>query len=228
MKLVFAVVCVSLALQVSANENEKAQGVAERADAYGQLLFHRVTPENYLDVKINPGIGRTREFLTVLPGALYRGGGTGGKVPLGEASLKALCEAGFSTAVYAYTENWRSINPIHCTNARTGQPNTLTYIAGAGPSAAFKPVFLRKVREVIENPSLGPVFVHCWNGLHASGELAAIALRQFCGWSGTNASNYWLRHARGFPLISRINSYSPVSSLAVSEQVQSVLCQQSR
>ena len=217
-----------MALTAFADENEIAQGVAERADAYGQLLFYKVTPQNYLDSVVNPGVGRTRRFLTVLPGVLYRGGGTGSQVPLGEASLHALCEAGFSTAVYAYTKNWNGAVPVHCTNARTGEPNTLTYIAGEGPSAAFKPVFLRKVREVIQNPALGPVFVHCWNGMHASGELAAIALRQFCGWSGASASSYWLRHAGNFPLISRVNSYSPTSDLTIADELQAVLCQQTR
>lgn len=177
-----------------------------------------------IEKTIQPGVRGTRKLMTVLPGVLYRGGGPGGMRPLPHDSLVSLCEAGFSLAVYAYKTGWEGETSVRCTDKLTGRPNRLDYVAGDGTTAGFKPVFLAKVRAVAMDPSRGPVFVHCWNGDHASGELAAIALRQFCGLSGSEASEYWLRHAGGFSLISRIAKFRPIPSLSVPSSIQSAIC----
>jgi hypothetical protein len=100
------------------------------------------------------------------------------------AILKGLCEAGFSLAVYGYTEGFHGTQQIRCTNSISGEQNTLTYIAGGASRLAFEQDVMSQIQTVVGNPNAGPVFVHCWNGDHASGELASFALRQFCGWSG--------------------------------------------
>lgn len=205
-----------------------AETAVERAQTYNQFFFPGGTPTRYLDTVITPGLRGTRQLLTVLPGVLYRGGGPGGKQPLSMSTLTNLCETGFSLAVYSYDEGYSNPGVIRCTNRLTGQPNSLRYLAGRILDKKFKARFLAEVKEVAENPDLGPVFVHCWNGMHASGEFAAVALRQMCEWDGATASAYWLRHAGGFALISRINSFKPSSDLSISADAQAAICEQRR
>lgn len=220
---------LALSSLLFASQSAIAQGsdsVAARAQSYDDFFFPKGTPDNYLDTKVQRLIPGTRQMLTVLPGVLYRGGGPGGQRPLPLSALHALCEAGFSLAVYAYDTGYSDPGPVSCTNKITGKANNLTYIAGAATDPAFKKHFLSLVRNVAMNGGRGPVFVHCWNGYHASGELAAVALRQICGWDGETASAYWERHSGGFPLISRIAKFEPVSSLDVPDDVRAPLCQQ--
>lgn len=198
--------------------------IENRATSYNDIFFPRGVPGEVLDTLIPNKPAGTRQFLTVLPGVLYRGGGPGGQRPLPLKALRSLCEDGFSTAVYAYQLGFVDPGPVTCTNRLTGRPNTLRYVAGEATNPAFKAKFLAIVHDVAVNASKGPVFVHCWNGRHASGELAAIALRQMCDLNGAQASDYWLRHAGGFPLISRIGKFQPLSMLRVPFDVQGVLC----
>lgn len=207
---------------------EAHASLADRAKTYDNMFFPKGAPGAYLDEKINPSLKGLRNMKTVLPGVLYRGGGPGGMNPLSFEGLRSLCRAGFSLAFYTYKENFRDVGPVECTNELTGRPNTLHYLAGDVLDGAFKTKFLSRVQQVIQDPSRGPVFVHCWNGFHASGEYAAIALRQFCQWSADRASSYWLRHAGGYPLISRINRFTPHASLNVDDDARAVLCRQRR
>lgn len=200
--------------------------LVERSDQYNDFFFPDGTPNRYLDTKISPSLKGTREFLTVLPGVLYRGGGPGGKRPLSAEGLKALCEAGFSLAYYGYDKGYKNPGPIKCTNKLTGQPNTLRYYAGKILDMKYKMSYLSELSKVANDPSHGPIFVHCWNRFHASGELAAIALRQICDWDGDIASEYWKRHAAKYPMISRIRSFRPDKNLEPTESVQNVLFKQ--
>jgi len=203
-----------------------ATSVESRAEHFNQLLLGG-NISNYLDVNLKTKIEGTRYVLTVIPGVLYRGGGAHGKNPLTSTALNSLCEAGFSLAVYAYDVGYRDPGVISCTT-KQGQPNQLRYIAGRANSTDFKDRFLRLVQEVISNPEAGPIFEHCWNGNHASGELAAVALRQFCGWSTEAAQAYWTRHAAGAPMISRIRKFSPIGGLSIPGNQMGALCGQTR
>lgn len=201
------------------------QTLSSRADSYDRFFFPSGAQKDYLDVRIF-SLPKLRQLMTVLPGTLYRAGGAGGEVQLTGQALQGLCEAGFSLAIYAYSTPFTPVAPVQCTNRFTGRPNTLEYIAGDANTMSFKTTVLKRIKAVIDDPSLGPVLVHCWNGFHASGELAAVSLRQFCGWSGPAATAYWLRHSGGFPAISRIDSFVPNVSLDISNEQRAVLCRQ--
>ena len=183
-------------------------------------------PTNYLDTPTAVKLPKTRALKTVIPGLIYRGGGAGGKVPLTQEALKGLCEAGFSLAVYGYTEGFRGTQQIQCTNSISGQQNTLTYIAGEASKLAFERDVINRIQTVVANPNAGPVFVHCWNGDHASGELASFSLRQFCGWSGPAATAYWSRNQHGAAPISRIGKFNPNPALGIAREDRAVLCRQ--
>lgn len=157
-----------------------------------------------------------KNFKTVMPGALYRGGGNGSRAPMSESSLRRLCEAGFSTAYYLYgsgkgrTLNCGS-NTIEYKNIRYSKPRSI----------------LRAVYDAIQNQS-GPVYEHCWYGVHASGYVAAVALRQFCGYSAEQAVSYWNDHVpasiRYAKVQKMIRDFEPDRSLQLSGSQASRYC----
>lgn len=221
-----------LAVQIASAAVPQATltGIEERASRYDKLFYPAGVPSQYLDPKITPGVAKIRELRTVIPGVLYRAGGPGGTKPLPDEALQALCEAGFSLAIYGYTDNWTPHSPVSCTSRVTGSRNTLEYVSLEASDSAAKKTALTKISRVILDPSAGPALVHCWNGYHASGELAAVALRQFCDkeWNGDSASAYWLRHANGAAMISRIKKFQAYPDLIMPAEVQAELCKQTR
>ena len=215
-------------LFVASASAQSVMDVRGRAQVYDKFFFPSGVPANYLDTSTTVRPPKTRAFKTVIPGLLYRGGGAGGKVPLSQEALKGLCEAGFSLAVYGYTEGFRGTQQIQCLNSISGEQNTLTYIAGEASKLAFEQDVMSRIQTVVANPNAGPVFVHCWNGDHASGELASFALRQFCGWSGPAATAYWSRNQHGAAPISRIAKFNPNPVLGIAEDNRAVVCRQPR
>ena len=207
---------------------EGTTDIQARAQVYDKFFFPSGVPANYLDTPTVVKPLKTRNFKTVIPGLLYRGGGAGGRVPLSQEALKALCAAGFSLAVYGYSEGFRGTQQIQCSNSISGERNTLTYIAGEASKLAFEQDIMNRIQTVVANPNAGPVFVHCWNGDHASGELASFALRQFCGWSGPAATAYWSRNQHGAAPISRIRKFNPNPAIGIAEEDRAVLCRQPR
>ena len=215
-------------LIVTSASAQSVMDIRGRAQVYDKFFFPSGVPANYLDTSTTVRPPKTRAFKTVIPGLLYRGGGAGGKVPLSQEALKGLCEAGFSLAVYGYTEGFRGTQQIQCLNSISGEQNTLTYIAGEASKLAFEQDVMSRIQTVVANPNAGPVFVHCWNGDHASGELASFALRQFCGWSGPAATAYWSRNQHGAAPISRIGKFNPNPALGIAEEDRAELCCQRR
>jgi outer membrane protein OmpA-like peptidoglycan-associated protein len=79
--------------------------------------------------------------------------------------------------------------------------------------------------------SVGPVYLHCWNGWHASGYISAVILKQFCGYSDWDAVNYWdlgtdgantsprYQHQR-----ERIKDFKPYEEFKISDSLKSCLC----
>ncbi len=208
---------------------DSLKSIEDRAADYDKFFYGGAAPSKYLDTKISNGIiNKTRELRTVIPGVLYRGGGPGGTKPLPQEALQSLCEAGFSVAVYGYTQGFTNGAPTTCTNKLTGAQNSLDYIAVEANEDSAKKTVMGRVYETLQDATKGPVFVHCWNGFHASGELAAIGLRQICPsiWDGDKASKYWLRNADGAPMISRIKKFTPYPQFDVPSDYQQALCQQ--
>jgi hypothetical protein len=175
----------------------------------------------------NTAIGRkipgARNIKTVLPGVLYRGGGPGGKVPLSHAALVALCEAGFAKAYYLYATGFPGAKTVKCTGP-DGKPNRLSYAQSGFITNPEKYIILRDAYERIQDENAGPIFVHCWNGYHASGEIAAVALMQYCGYSVKQAQDYWMKNQYGAPMCTRIVKYAELPELRITSDLQSVLC----
>jgi hypothetical protein len=124
-----------------------------------------------------------RDYREVMPGVLYRGGANNGRAPLKQDQLDALCEAGIGSAVYLYKTGFSGPATIHCSKG------TLEYTyegwEGAGRAAVHQQIY-----NAIKGKGK-PVFIHCWNGIHATGAVAATALMQFCDLSPQKAVEYW-------------------------------------
>jgi hypothetical protein len=124
-----------------------------------------------------------RDYRQVMPGVLYRGGANNGRGPLNQNELDALCEEGMGSAYYLYSTGFHGPSVIHCSKG------DLSYRyqgwEGKGRAAIHQEIY-----DTIKSKGK-PVFVHCWNGIHATGAVAATALMQFCGISSKQAVDYW-------------------------------------
>lgn len=169
---------------------------------------------------------KVRYVKTVLMDILYRGGGPGGQVLLPAPALNSLCEAGFSSAVYLYPGKDRSPRSVECTD-NSGKRNQLVY--SQVEFRDMRPILNEVYRAITKDE--GPVYVHCWNGWHASGEVAAKALMQFCGWSGQEAGRYWANNIgdrQNLPrygrILDRISAFKPYADLQISSALQQEIC----
>jgi hypothetical protein len=124
-----------------------------------------------------------RDYREVMPGVLYRGGADNGRAPLKQSQLNALCETGFGKAVYLYRTGFSGHSSVRCSKG------SLEYVyegwQGKGRAAVDQQIY-----DAIKNKGK-PIFIHCWNGIHATGAVAATALMQFCNLSPHKAVDYW-------------------------------------
>lgn len=175
-----------------------------------------------------PGL---RSFRVVMPDVLYRGGNSGGgQLPLKDTGLKALSDRQFSAAVYMYPN---SFNP----KANTYGLNYTVFGPGGIKDRQSIHNFLSKVKDIIENKK-GPMYIHCWNGWHASGEMATYALMQFCGLrnpkpgTGETQANmkytpqkYWDANAdAGKGTVKRVQNFVIFDDLRISEADAARVC----
>ncbi|RZA00825.1 MAG: hypothetical protein EOP11_17940, partial [Proteobacteria bacterium] len=144
-----------------------------------------------------------RNFRAVLNGVYYRGGANnyyhrtnkrGNENPLPNDGLMNLCEEGFTDAVYLYPTNAGTAPKITRCRTADGAENVLNYQQITGLDAKNNRKLLTIVQNHLRNERLGGVYMHCWNGWHASGYAAAITLRQFCGFTGDQAAQYWTKN----------------------------------
>lgn len=129
----------------------------------------------------------------VLAGVLYRSGFKGGdteRTGLSPSQKAALCEAGFSGALYVDFGKRASYGETTCGAGR------FSY----APAKSTRPAeAMRMIHAVARDPARGPLLAHCMWGVHSSGAISAMALVQFCGWSEDRAKAYWDATRNGAP-----------------------------
>lgn len=151
---------------------------------------------------------------SVLGGLLTRAGVRNMK-QLSASELRTLCEQGHNEAFFLY--KGASEQQVACSRG------TISY---RSPGDYRAP---ENINRILNNINAGlstgqKTFVHCYNGAHASGFVAAIALRTFCGMSGDDAAKYWDKTLGGYPLqepnrtklLNRLRSYSVRTELELS------------
>lgn len=190
--------------------------------------------------KGHEGLYGTRNFRAVLNGVYYRGGANNvyfvpkrnNSNPLPTKGLENLCQEGFTQAVYLYSTNYSSApKEVKCRTFE-GHENTLVY-SQISP-LAYRESDLREMHMMmfdrIRNPKLGPVYDHCWNGWHASGYVAATALRQFCDFTAEEAVSYWNLNTDGNngssynKVREKIRAFAPSPDMAISAEEKAALC----
>jgi hypothetical protein len=201
-----------------------------------------------------------RNLRVVLHGVMYRGGANNyyhrsnprdNSNPLPQDGLENLCAESFGEAIYLYEKNYQP-QTVTC-QSRTGNSNTLTYsqisvLASPINGDPNQPGLVRgeirargnEVRLILERvhhcaTGLGscPIYVHCWNGWHASGLISAVALRQFCDFSAEQAMAYWIDGTdspgnSNYPKLKEaIGEFKPIPELSIPSTLQERICPQS-
>lgn len=182
-----------------------------------------------------------RNLRVVLHGVMYRGGANNkfhrtnprdNSNPLPPDGLANLCREGFGSAIYLYETNFAPYAE-ECTT-RAGRPNHFEYeqisvlASGAGTVEV-----LGRVHSCIAGTGPCPVYTHCWNGWHASGLISALALRQFCGFTGEEAVAYWIDGTDSlansdYPRIKdAIRAFRPVPELDIPASARARICPES-
>ncbi len=168
-----------------------------------------------------------------LPGILYWGGGLNkgrdNRNPLLPSALNSLCKEGFTTAIYLYDQGFSgAVTESHCSD-KLGQSNTIHYISKLQTKQSKE--VLEKIYRAIKLVQPGPIYMHCWNGLHASNAMAAVALRQFCGYSATEAIQFWKTNAEGTDrnedfslMLNFVRNFEPYPEFQITEAEKSLIC----
>lgn len=182
----------------------------------------------------------TRNFRTILTGVAYRGGANNkwnrngrrdNMNPLPEEGLENLCEEGFERSYYLYRTNFETAPRQMQCRTPSGDTRSLDYLQLSPFDEEQSYDILRDVHATIADDSRGPVYLHCWNGWHASGLIAAKILRQFCGYSPEEAVAYWDRNTDGHNkepryerIRQRIREFTPYPELRISDQQAASIC----
>jgi len=179
-----------------------------------------------------------RNFRVVLRGILYRGGANNkynkygrkdNQNPLPQIGIQNLCEEGFKSAYYLYETNYSSApKQLECLDLK-GQKNVFQYKQLTAFNEANTRPYLEIVYSAIKGQTPSPIYIHCWNGWHASGLLSTLALRQFCDYSPDKALQYWTQNTDGnssgyTSVKNKIKNFKPYSDLAISNEEKKAIC----
>lgn len=184
-------------------------------------------------------LSELRNFRVVLYGILYRSGANNvyntknkrdNKNPLSNQGLKELCKQNFSTAFYLYKRNFdQAEKSVNC-ETKDQHPNHFQYQQLSALEPKNERTFLQTIHNAIQNPG-NPILVHCWNGWHASGLVSALALQQFCQFSGKEGIEYWTKNTDGNgnsksydKIKKRISTFIPYADLKISDETRQKIC----
>jgi outer membrane protein OmpA-like peptidoglycan-associated protein len=182
----------------------------------------------------------TRNMRPILHGVAYRGGANNyyhktdkrsNSNPLPDDGIKNLCKEGFSHSVYLYRKNWGSATVLDTCECVNDDRNVMQY----DQFDYFDDKHVHDMLEIVynsaKNDNIGPVYLHCWNGWHASGFISAIILKQFCGTTDLDAVTYWdlgTDGANSSPrynkIRDRIKNFKPYSKFMLYDSVQNKIC----
>lgn len=182
----------------------------------------------------------TRNMRPILHGVAYRGGGNNyyhktkkrkNSNPLPNDGVRNLCTEGFSNSVYLYRKNWETAPMQDTCNCINNTTNVLSYNQFDYFDEKHIYEMLKIVYNSANNDSIGPVYLHCWNGWHASGFISAIVLKQFCGMSDLEAVSYWDLGTDGANTSPRYNkireqirNFKPYSEFLIYDSIKNNIC----
>lgn len=182
----------------------------------------------------------TRNMRPILHGVAYRGGANNyyhktakrkNSNPLPNDGVSNLCKEGFSHSVYLYRKNWETAPTMDTCKCVNDSRNVMQY----DQFDYFDDQHIHDMLEIVYNSakdsSIGPVYLHCWNGWHASGFISAVILKQFCGMSDLDAVAYWDLGTDGAntsprynKIRDRIKNFKPYSKFMLYDSLQNSIC----
>ncbi len=192
-----------------------------------------------------------RNVREVLKGVLYRGGANNkynkyrkrnNMNPLQDHGIENLCKEGFTRSIYLYETNFESAKKSVSCQSFKGEKNVdasfalqrqrgnqIKYEQITAFDAKNEKKFLKMIFDAINGTIDSPIYMHCWNGWHASGLVSAIALQQFCNWAPDRALDYWMANtdgnSSGYEKVkARIRNFKPHPEFLISPQVQQQVC----
>lgn len=182
----------------------------------------------------------TRNMRPILHGVAYRGGANNyyhltdrrdNQNPLPLDGVHNLCEEGFSNSIYLYRNNYDGYAKGDTCKCIDSSYNKLEYHQLDYFDSAHVYEMLKMTYLSATSPDVGPVYLHCWNGWHASGYVSAVMLKQFCGFSNWDAVNYWDLGTDGANTSpryqeqrERIKNFTPYPEFMISDSLQKCLC----
>lgn len=182
----------------------------------------------------------TRNLRPILHGVAYRGGANNyfhkenkrnNHNPLPDDGIRNLCEEGFSNSVYLYRNNFETAAAKDTCSCVNGAYNVMDYSQLDYFDDQHIRTMLEMVHASIVDDKVGPVYLHCWNGWHASGLISAIILKQFCGYSSWDAVNYWdlgtdgaNKSPRYQKIREMIKNFEPYEDLIVTDSIGNLIC----
>ncbi len=182
----------------------------------------------------------TRNMRPILHGVAYRGGANNyyhktakrkNSNPLPNDGVNNLCKEGFSHSVYLYRKNWETAPTLDTCKCVNDSRNVLQYDQFDYFDDQHVHDMLEIVYKSAKDSSIGPVYLHCWNGWHASGFISAVILKQFCGMSDLDAVAYWDLGTDGAntsprynKIRERIKNFKPYSEFMLYDSLKNNIC----
>tara|TARA_B110000285_G_scaffold25376_1_gene24376 strand:+ start:252 stop:1964 length:1713 start_codon:yes stop_codon:yes gene_type:complete len=182
----------------------------------------------------------TRNMRTILHGVAYRGGANNyyhktnkrkNNNPLPDDGIANLCQEGFSHSIYLYKNNWDTAPEYETCDCVNQTQNDMEYSQYDYYDKAHIKEMLELIYVSATDPNTGPVYLHCWNGWHASGFISAVILKQFCGFSDLDATSYWDLGTDGANTSPRYNSirkkimdFEPYPEFKLEDSLGNKLC----
>jgi outer membrane protein OmpA-like peptidoglycan-associated protein len=181
-----------------------------------------------------------RNMRPILHGIAYRGGANNhyhktdkrhNHNPLPNDGIENLCKEGFSNSVYLYRNNFDTAPTFKNCDCVNGAKNKMEYTQYDYFDDKHVYEMVEMVYKSATDTAVGPVYLHCWNGWHASGFISAVLLKQFCGYNDLEATSYWdlgTDGANNSPrynkIRERIMNFQPISEFMINDSLGNNIC----
>jgi len=181
-----------------------------------------------------------RNLRPILHGVAYRGGANNhyhktakrhNHNPLPNDGIENLCKEGFSNSIYLYRNNFETAPTEKTCDCINGAENKMDYSQFDYFNDKHVYEMVKMVYESAVDSAVGPVYLHCWNGWHASGFISAVLLKQFCGFNDLDATAYWdlgTDGANNSPrynkIRERIMNFQPIGEFMIKDSLGNAIC----
>ena len=171
-----------------------------------------------------------RNVRVVLKNLVYRGGNNNPLSvmnPLTLGTISDLNNLGFNDIRYLYSKNFTKYYPTERLDSLKNSGINYTCMSRLDSTNVFN--FFTTIHQKVNSNSDSMIYLHCWNGWHQSGLIAALTLIQFCDLDNQTAISYWAsntdRNYVGYDRVKkRIKEFKPFPNLFFTEQQKKDYC----